>query len=324
MSLPARISAAVFLIAAAGLASAAGEDSNVTVVSSRASADFVMSKGPDGKVLPEPVVFGEGGHWTGTVRDSTIDSIVFLDVAKAMISPLSKRGFVPTKDPKRAKELIMVYWGRTETPGRFDGSDAARVMQDAAANAANHRAASMQAKTFSEQTFVPPPMAMVCGKFDPGTTVDQFAGQIDADSQMAGALALGAAENRARDLRDEKNAELLGYESWWNATSNYAGTPLQHRRQDLLDELEQDRYFVILMSYDFQTLWKHKQHKLLWETRFSVNQRGVDFGKALPLMVQNASRYFGRDSNGLVRDTLPLGRVEVGPIQALGVVASAK
>jgi hypothetical protein len=76
------------------------------------------------------------------------------------------------------------------------------------------------------------------------------------------------------------------------------------------------------MAYDFQKMWKHRQHKLLWETRFSINERGVDFDKALPLMAMNVSKYFGEDSNGLVHGAMPMGHVEVGPVQSLGVVAA--
>ncbi len=83
------------------------------------------------------------------------------------------------------------------------------------------------------------------------------------------------------DLEDSKNASLLGYDGLWNSTANYQGTPLEYRRQDMLNELEHDRYFVILMAYDFQAVWKQK-HNLLWETRFSVRQRGAEFDKELP------------------------------------------
>ena len=47
---------------------------------------------------------------------------------------------------------------------------------------------------------------------------------------------------------------------------------LRKGREDLVSEIEVDRYFVVLLAYDFQVLWKEKKHKLLWETRFSINQ----------------------------------------------------
>jgi hypothetical protein len=218
----------------------------------------------------------------------------------------------------------MVYWGRTLTPERFESTVGSSLLQRATAAAVAVHGANSQFQTFSGETVVPPSLAMPCGKFDPATTSDQVTGQIDADNAMSSALSLVAAEDRSRDLMDSRNASLLGYDAWWDSTSDFKGTPLEHRRQDMIDELEHDRYFVIIMAYDFQAMWKHKQHKLLWETRFSVRSRGVAFDKDLPLIVKSASKYFGKDSHGLLHEEMPEGRVDVGPLQTLGTIAAAK
>jgi hypothetical protein len=66
------------------------------------------------------------------------------------------------------------------------------------------------------------------------------------------------------------------------------------------------------MAYDFQMMWKEKKHKLLWETRISLRQRGNDFGRQLPAMMLYASHFFGEETDGLVRNPIPEGHVEVG------------
>jgi hypothetical protein len=301
------------------------EGGNVTVISARVTPSYVRTRLPDGTYAPESYAFGDGGHWTGTVVDGSIDKVKFMDVARAIVLPLSKQNFVPTDNPKTTKQLIMVYWGRTATPERFQSTSSSDLLQRASASLAAHKAANAQFATYAGETVVPPSgVAMVCGKYDPSTTVDQIAGQIDADNSMTSAMSLVAAENHSRDLEDSKNASLLGYDGLWNSTANYKGTPLEYRRQDMLNELEHDRYFVILMAYDFQAVWKQKKHHLLWETRFSVRQRGAEFDKELPLMVKNASKYFGQDSHGLLHEELPEGRVEVGKIEELGTVATVR
>jgi hypothetical protein len=75
---------------------------------------------------------------------------------------------------------------------------------------------------------------------------------------------------------------------------------------------------VVLMAYDFPLLWKEKKHKLLWETRFSIRQRHNDFTQQLAAMAQEASRYFGQDSKGLIRERLHDTQVVLGEPKVLG------
>ncbi|HEY5227687.1 MAG TPA: hypothetical protein VIJ19_04045, partial [Opitutaceae bacterium] len=94
---------------------------------------------------------------------------------------------------------------------------------------------------------------------------------------------------------------------------NYVrGTAFGVGREDLIAEIEDSRYFVVLMAYDFQLLWKDKKHKLLWETRFSINEGHNRFDHALPVLSQYASQYFGQPTNGLQRSRVLDGKVEIG------------
>jgi hypothetical protein len=128
------------------------------------------------------------------------------------------------------------------------------------------------------------------------------------------------AENYQRDQVDMRNAMLLGYDSALAELSNVGATPQTRLRDDLIADIEESRYFVVLMAYDYQALWKQKKHSLLWVTRFSVRARGADFEKLLPSMVGYASQYFGHDSRGLLRRPLPEGHVEIGEPRSLGPV----
>ncbi|HEY1791926.1 MAG TPA: hypothetical protein VGG34_03345 [Opitutaceae bacterium] len=318
--------AALFHAAAAACACALGatclaQEDYVTVISAKAADGYARAKAPDGSYRAETYSFGNGGHWNGAVRDPILSRIAFLDVAKAVVEPLARQGYVASRDPRATHELIMVYWGRTQTPENFSTSEATQSLQDATSKQMDSKEKSDAKIARSEAPVAVPNVGMPCGHLDPDATTVAEADIIDADNAMAGALALSAAQNRTRDAIDAKNASLLGYESWWNATAQMPGTPLEYQRDDMIQELEHDRYFVILMAYDFQGMWRHRTHKLLWETRFSIRERGADFSKALPLMAMNASRYFGRDTSGLVRENLPAGRVEIGTVKTLGVVA---
>ncbi len=122
------------------------------------------------------------------------------------------------------------------------------------------------------------------------------------------------------DMQLTRNAMLLGYAEDLRATIGLDRTPLGWRRKDLFGDLGVNRYFVVLMAYDFQLMRKEKKHRLIWETRFSLVETGHDFGKDLPMMAKYASRYFGQESHGLIRNLAPEGRVEIGAVQSLGTV----
>jgi hypothetical protein len=84
--------------------------------------------------------------------------------------------------------------------------------------------------------------------------------------------------------------------------------------------LQMDRYYVVMRAFDFQTAWKERKIKLLWETRFSLSERQHDFEKELPTMAHTASKYFGQDTGGLIRARIPEGQVDIGEVKSLGNV----
>lgn len=279
----------------------AAEDTVVAAIASKVSDDYVRTKFGDGTFQPETYAFGPGGNWGGNMRDKTIDGSKFTDVAKVIAGPLARQSYLPTKDAKTTKLLIMVYWGTSNPPEPAQDSI---VFQNAAAAMAALQAAKLTNRTVNS-------IQRARGTFQ---------GPADEENAASAAIAALQAENALRRRLDVQNASMLGYDSWWSATAKFEGTPLATWRNDMIDELEEERYFVVLMAYDFQLLRKEKKHKLLWETRFSIRERGHEFDKELPAMANFASRYFGQDSHGLLRQPLPEGHVNLGELKVIGVV----
>jgi hypothetical protein len=276
-------------------AAGATEDTAITAVASKASPDYIRTKRADGSYQPETYAFGPGGFWGG-MHDDSIDKLKFIDVARTIAGPLAAQNYLPTKDPDKATLLIMVYWGLTTVPAPISTSPAFVNVQMAQTNlqmALNEK---------------PPNPALI----------------LAARDQLAFAQEALQSENRQRDQTDWQNAEILGYGAELEATEGFEQTPFQHIRGELIEELEGNRYFVVLMAYDFQLMWKQKKHKLLWETRFSIRQHRNDFDEQLAAMADYASRYFGQDTQGVIRTPLREGKVTLGEPKVLGVEPEKK
>jgi hypothetical protein len=128
-----------------------------------------------------------------------------------------------------------------------------------------------------------------------------------------------------QDKINLQNARLLGFANEPVFEEESAGPALnsnilKEAHYDVLTAVRNDRYYVILMAFDFQALWKEKKTTLLWETRFSLSERRHDFGEELPKMAQFASQFFGQDSYGVILKPIPEGRVGVGEAKSLGEI----
>ena len=298
--------AGLFACRLAPVAALLADEGQITAVSARASDDYVRVKLADGTFKTETYTFGNGGRLPGSARDDTIDKLTFEDVAKTIVEPLAKRNYAPQADhdPNKTDFLIMVYWGTTTGTEDTSGSAAYENLQ-----------ANQQSSVHA-----PPPPPSMSGHGGPSGGAASAAIIRSQPDNVTGEMASVAALEEQREQADMRNAQLLGYDSELAQAGRTEIATFKLRRDDLMSEIEQNRYFVVLMAYDFQALWKQKKHRLVWVTRMSVRERGGDFAKILPSMVTYSSQFFGQDTRGLVRKPLPEGHVEVGEPKSLGVV----
>jgi hypothetical protein len=285
----------------------------ITAVSAKASPEYVRTRQKDGSFDVETYAFGEGGHYGGPMIDPSIDKLKFIDVARVISQPLAEQNYWPDRDPKATKLLIMVYWGLTDVPPPVSSSAAysnLSTIQNKIASTAGAAKAAAAASGMGGKGF-----------HSNGPTAGAAPWQVD---ELDSAIAMLDLVDQQRTKTDFMNASMLGYSTEGMINSDYGnyvrGTALGLRREDLINEIEENRYFVVLMAYDFQVLWKAKKHKLLWETRFSIRQNRNNFDDALAGMAKAASEYFGQNSGGLVRRDAPLGRVDIGSVKSLGTV----
>jgi hypothetical protein len=137
------------------------------------------------------------------------------------------------------------------------------------------------------------------------------------DDNAIGQTAFDQADREETDLRTAAMLGYVGYD-WGRLPAKLRSV----KSGNELNELEINRYFVVLLAYDCQVFLKEKtkktKYKELWETRLSISTRNIDFTKALTVMAKDGSGYFGLDSHGLQH--LPEGRVNVGEPKSLGEV----
>jgi hypothetical protein len=291
----------------------AGAD-DVVAVYSGVSPDYHRTKGPGGAYQRETYAVGVGGYASGGLADPTIDRMSFGDVVATIAPALASQRYVPCdkNNPASAQILIMVYWGTTV---RTD---------DTSRTGAYQLARTLMPPPIPQQTLAPdmptdPPMVR-----DPTMSgrqqeaAQRAAAQNEADSRLQQALALSEMANRQRDHQDADTAMLLGYADELARVRQVARTPFKQRFQDVVDEVEEGRYYVVLLAYDFQLLLQHRQRKMLWQTRFSLRERGNAFDRQLASMALAAAQYFGQDSHGLHRRPLPEPNITFGPLRVVG------
>jgi hypothetical protein len=266
----------------------------LTAVYSRASKDYVRAQNPDGSFQPETYAFKEGGNFGGPRVDETMDGLTFEDVSRVIAQPLAAQNYIPGDAPDATRLLIMVYWGVTVVPDDVNPYNN-RESRQLGEKAARLGSTGTQGENTGAQS---------SGRASDIETAQRYSTDQAVDAHM---------EAMQDATIDAKSANILGYTD--EILRTRSGDP---NMGTLHDEIEHDRYYVVLLAYDFQAARKFGRHELLWETRFSIPERGNDFEKAFPLMASIAGKYFGQDSHGLVHHNLANTQVDVGEPKSLG------
>jgi len=276
----------ITVLAAATLATSMSAGTPVVAVFSKTSNGYTR---PEGRT--ESFIFADGGRLPGAYDDHSIDDLKFAQVAGVIAASLKRQNYVQTSDVKTADLLVFVSFGTTTS---IDESG----YQDSMTNLAT----GMRMVANSPQNL---------GTSSGGTVNTQaISDGLSGFWGIDGVLDQIALANEARFQANKVNAEILGYDKSWQETNLMR--PYLSTARDILSEIEESRYFVVLKAYDFQTLRQHKQKKLLWLTRYSIRQAGSRFDNELVDMTRYASQFFGQNIDHLLRRHLPEGHVEFG------------
>jgi hypothetical protein len=126
--------------------------------------------------------------------------------------------------------------------------------------------------------------------------------------------------NRSRNQSNARTAHLLGYMGDINKADGpqrYAGAGDLYN--ELVADIEEARYYIILSAYDFNRTVHERKPDLRWLTRMSMRAPGNSFAeKAAGMIAYSASR-FGQDTGGLERKLYPQYKVNLEDVRFLGL-----
>jgi hypothetical protein len=259
-------------------------------ISATAVSDYIRPVGTDGKLAPQTYVFMEGEYMSAPTVDRSLERATFADITRVLAVNLMAQEYYPTKDVGAADLLIRVVWGATtvyEDPQRDQNIEA---MNSAIA----------------------------------GAQQVEEGGFVDVGG-LKSLLSEGNLERNNVEAAIARNAALLGYR---RSLDRLSGKFIADPEELMLrTELNEERYFVILLAYDYQVMRREKKSKLLWITRLSIRGPGNNFKEALPALALAGAQAYGRDLADLerikVRD-LPDGKVTLGDLKVLGVAEPGK
>jgi hypothetical protein len=300
--------------AGTALADQGSEAEQVEAIFSKTSNGYVRLLRPDGSFQPETYKFGKGEFWGGDFVDASMDHLTVDDIARTISPALARQSYIAAKVPDSPELFIVINWGTTVAPEYRSIDPAYEAVETA----------QMKAKTTPRDAMYMVPgytgamdgvvSGLQEGSLDGSGNTWNLGGQnalsaiaptrstADANANKNYAIVQGNgvlhAENQMWAMISHENASMLGYPSLADV------------------ELQRYRYFVVLLAYDNRTI-SQKKPKLLWEARMSISQHRNLFDKRLPALAENASAYFGQNSNGLVHKAVPIGFVHIGQMSSL-------
>lgn len=288
-------------------------------VSATASPVYLKERMAKGSPRRETYTFMEGKFFGGETNDPSIDKATFLELAHALAPNLAEQNYFPARTARSANLLIVVNWGTTleDFWSGPSGGDTEYQLQLAQVNRdlATYQAAAQSNGAMPSQALA-------------------------AASRMYADTNLYQSENMAVTQTYEQgyNAGLLGYtaqlaQDWNHQDPN--GIHLSPELTTHLSDLVEERYFVILLAYDYQDILRNyradhgrtaanrPQPLPVWEVRMNVRAAGNNFTQALPAMAKVAASFYGKNLKGLTTLQTEMGKaghVLVGAPRVLDVI----
>ncbi len=278
-------------------------DPRVTIVA-HADPDYLASRyDAAGNLRTETYFVLQGQHFPGLIRDRSLEKTTIHDVARVLAPELSKQQYLPAKDVAEADLMLVVHWGTTVRT-RPDVEHYMKMQDDHA-----------QTRDFN--------MEYTAAMVDESAPQDmernadhalRYTEQLQSDYYSgAGAWTNVALDRTMEHLQRLSMAQLLGFDAeLQHGLSPFVTT----RMQTLRSMLDDERYFIVVMAYDFPHFRSSgmKDAKRLWACRLSVHSPGMNFRRASVQLSQAGADFFGTNNPlaTIRRQSIRTGTVEIG------------
>jgi hypothetical protein len=271
---------AILLSTLSGLSAA-----NRIVVKAVASEDYVKDRARDKSKKVQSYQFMKGRYFSGKTKDKGMESVTFNDIVQDMAQQLVRQNYYPNPVPGEGDLLIVVHYGVTDYEESLEEMMGWTSLEDMGYN------------------------DTIAGAGSGGSALD--GATLDAINNFSFNLNSAGAIGGANEQSEYFKAQLLGMES------AYTEHLTIQDEYDLKHMLQEERYFVILMAYDYGTV-KAGKPKLLWSTRYSIRAVGQSFADAIKDMNMVAGDYYGKNLKGITKKrATDDSRVEMGEIEVI-------
>ena len=281
-------------------------DSRVAV---RATADseYVRQRTGNGEIKDQTYVFAEGRFFAGHVRDNTLEKTPFARVAKTLSSGLVAQHYFPSVELDDAELILIVHWGVTAV-----ADNGYKMLAQTSPQSPNNDALQRGVLGY-----------LAAGDslrgISPASDLNLLASRthFSEERELNRDAIFSEVERVSSDISMASNARLLGFGETLQADrrSLFGTTEGQIARSMLSEE----RYFVIVLAYDCQVLFREHRLKRLWSTRLSLPSPGMNFSNGVVNMASVGAAFFGQDVEGIQikRSKEPLKDADLGPVTVI-------
>lgn len=274
------------------------------IVSATAVPEYTLHKYGDGKTKPESYVVMQGHYFEGDIADKSMDRMPFRRITEILAPELAQRQYWPARNIKDADLVIVVHWGTTAPP--------VPMLEMRAQTSPVPETPSTQAKMGIRAES---PGVKGGSDFVSALLAEQSLTKEDIRLLDFAALEQGT-DSLSNEASYARIFQLLGY------ARTLSDSAVDSAARDTLNtDVGQERYFIILKSYDLHAPTPAARSRAVWTLHLNMSSPGNDFRTALDRMSMAAVDYVGR-STDRVETARPLrdGKVEIGPLVSHGEV----